>query len=86
MLVTRLRAAAVQCAPATVMFADLRGYTGMAERLPAVRVVPLLDEFFCTLAAAAKANRGTVFHTAGDEIMVGFGVDDASGAGQVIFR
>ena len=79
MLVTRLRAAAVR--PVTVLFADLRGYTGMAERLPALKIVPLLDEFFCTLAAAAKAQGGTVFHTAGDEIMVGFGVDDASGTG-----
>ena len=82
MLVTRLRApAAVQCARVTVLFADLRGYTGMAERLPALRVLPLLDEFFCTLAAAAKSHGGTVFHTAGDGIMVGFGVDDASGGG-----
>jgi class 3 adenylate cyclase len=53
----------------------------MAERLPAVRVVPLLDEFFLTLAAAAEAHGGTVFHTAGDGIMAGFGVDDANGCG-----
>ena len=82
MLVTRVRAPdAVHSARVTVLFADLRGYTGMAERLPAVRVVPLLDEFFLTLAAAAETHGGTVFHTAGDGIMAGFGVDDASGSG-----
>ena len=33
-------------ARATVLFADLRGYTGLAERLAPARIVPLLDEFF----------------------------------------
>jgi len=40
-IVTRVRPPPVtQTAQITVLFADLRGYTGMAERLPAVRVVP----------------------------------------------
>ena len=42
---------------------------------------PLLDEFFLTLAGAAEVHGGTVFHTAGDGIMAGFGVDEASGSG-----
>jgi adenylate cyclase len=46
----------------------------MAERLPAARVVPLLDEFFRTLAAATANYGGTVFHMAGDGMMAGFGV------------
>jgi adenylate cyclase len=65
-----------------VLFADLRGYTGMAERLPAVRVLPLLDEFFRILAAAVEAYGGTVFHMAGDGMMAGFGVNEQSGTGQ----
>jgi adenylate cyclase len=64
-----------------VLFADLRGYTGMAERLPAARVVPLLDEFLRTLAAAAETFGGTIFHMAGDGLMAGFAVDDESGSG-----
>jgi adenylate cyclase len=64
-----------------VLFADLRGYTGMAERLPAVRVVPLLDEFLRTLAAATETFGGTVFHMAGDGMMAGFGVDQKNGGG-----
>jgi adenylate cyclase len=74
--VTRVRPAAVRTARVTVLFADLRGYTGMAERLPAPQVVPLLDEFFRVLAAATETNGGTVFHMAGDGMMAGFGVDD----------
>ena len=65
----------------TVLFADLRGYTAMAERLPAVCIVPLLDEFFRTLATATKIHGGTVFHMAGDGMMAGFGVNDGSGPG-----
>jgi len=69
----------VRSALVTVLFADLRGYTGMAERLPAVRVVPLLDEFFRLLAGATNANGGQVYHMAGDGIMAGFGVKSKSG-------
>jgi adenylate cyclase len=82
--VTRVRApAAVQLARVTVLFADLRGYTGMAERLPPARVVPLLDEFFRTVAAAIETHDGTVFHMAGDSIMAGFGLDDERAHGAV---
>jgi adenylate cyclase len=66
----------VRTAHVTVLFADLRGYTGMAERLPAVRIMPLLDEFFRTLATATETYGGTVFHIAGDGLMAGFGVND----------
>ncbi len=60
-------------ARATVLFADLRGYTGLAERLPPAQLVPLLDEFFGVLAKAATLHGGTVFHMAGDGMMAGFG-------------
>jgi len=53
-IVTRVKPTAVRTACVTVLFADLRGYTGMAERLPAVRVMPLLDEFSRTLAAPPR--------------------------------
>jgi adenylate cyclase len=82
MMITRVRAAAaVHTAQVTVLFADLRGYTGMAERLPAIRVVPLLDEFFRILAAATANYGGTVFHMAGDGMMAGFGVNGETGHG-----
>jgi adenylate cyclase len=82
MVVTRiLPPAAVRAARLTVLFADLRGYTGMAERLPAMRVVPLLDEFIRTMAHAVELHGGTVYHVAGDGMMAGFGVNSASDAG-----
>jgi adenylate cyclase len=83
MIVTRLRApTVVHTTRATVLFADLRGYTAMAERLAPARVLPLLDEFFHVLAAATATSGGEIFHMAGDGIMAGFGmnIDDAVGA------
>ena len=66
----------VETTCATVLFADMRGYTGLAERLPAGRVVTLLDEFYGVLASATEAYDGEVFHMAGDGMMAGFGVRD----------
>ncbi len=78
MMVSRVRVRDVQTARVTVLFADLRGYTALAERLPAIRVVPLLDEFFKVLTSATVEFGGEVFHMAGDGIMAGFGVRTTS--------
>ena len=81
-LVTRVRTAPLlRTANVTVLFADLRGYTGMVERLPAARVVPLLDEFVRVLGGAANKFGGEIYHMAGDGIMAGFGVHEESNGG-----
>ena len=59
---------------AAVMFADLRGFTGLSERLSPHEVVPLLNEYFSLLTEITFSHEGTVFHMAGDCLMVGFGV------------
>jgi adenylate cyclase len=71
----------VETTCATVLFADMRGYTGLAESLSPARVVLLLDEFFGVLASATEAYGGEVFHMAGDGMMAGFGVRDPSQQG-----
>lgn len=53
----------------------------MVERLPAARVVPLLDEFVRVLGGAANEFGGEVYHVAGDGIMAGFGVNAESDSG-----
>ncbi len=68
------------CAPdyarvcCTVLFADMRGFTALAEHLGPDQVVPLLNDFLSLLAAATAEHGGTVFHVAGDGLMAGFGV------------
>lgn len=79
--VTRVTRSLARTARATVLFADLRGYTGLAERLPPAHIVPLLDEFFAVLAAATALHRGKVFHMAGDGMMAGFGMETGGGSG-----
>lgn len=59
---------------ASVLFADMRGFTGVAEQLAPPQVFELLNEFFTTLTSAAFEHQGTVFNMAGDSLMVGFGV------------
>jgi len=66
---------------AAVLFADMRGYTSLAERLRPARLVALLDEFFIVLARVTMAFGGEVFHIAGDGMMAGFGVRDPTGSG-----
>jgi class 3 adenylate cyclase len=61
-------------AHAVVLFADLRGFTSIAERLSPDAVVLLLNEYFSLLTAITFRHDGTIFHMAGDCLMVGFGV------------
>lgn len=57
-----------------VMFADMRGFTRISERLSPTDVVPLLNEYFGLLTEITVDHGGTVFNMAGDGLMVGFGV------------
>jgi adenylate cyclase len=61
-------------ARAVVLFADLRGFTSISEQLEPTHVVPLLNEFFSLLTEITFRHEGTVFHMAGDCLMLGFGV------------
>ena len=61
-------------AHAVVLFADLRGFTSISEQLEAQHVVPLLNEFFSLLTDITFRHEGTVFHMAGDCLMLAFGV------------
>ena len=56
------------------LFADLRGFTRLSETVPVSSIVPMLNEFFAELTAAAHDNEGTVFSMAGDSLLVGFNV------------
>ena len=65
---------------ATVLFVDLRGYTGLAERVPPADLVPMLDEFFRLLADTVLRHDGDVFHVAGDGMLAGFGLEPPGAA------
>lgn len=59
---------------AVVMFADMRGFTRMSEKLAPQEVLSLLNEYFSLLTEITFRHDGTVFNMAGDCLMIGFGV------------
>lgn len=57
----------------TVMFADLKGFTNLAERYPAEEVVKILNQFFLAMTRVIFLYRGTFDKFIGDAIMAYFG-------------
>jgi adenylate cyclase len=57
----------------TVLFADIRGFTAMAETMRPEEVVQLLDEFFDHMVEVILRHQGTIDKFLGDGMMVIFG-------------
>lgn len=57
----------------TVLFADIRGFTPLSERLDPKEISALLNEYFNKMTEVAFRNRGTVDKFIGDAIMLIFG-------------
>ena len=67
------------------MMTDLRGFTSLAERLPADRVVKLLNRYLAAMVPVIRQYQGTIDEFIGDAIFVLFGApvwheDDAERA------
>ena len=58
---------------ATVLFCDLRGFTAVAEALPAERVLEMLNRYLTTMSEAILDKGGTVVSFQGDGLMAVFG-------------
>jgi class 3 adenylate cyclase/tetratricopeptide (TPR) repeat protein len=64
---------------ATVLFADIAGYTALCGRLDAEQVQALLNEFYAAMDGAVVAHGGTVIDHAGDGVLAAFGAPVAHG-------
>jgi adenylate cyclase len=66
----------------SVLFADVRGFTGIAERLGPTELAALMHDFFTCMTEVVRAHRGTLDKYMGDALMAFWGapVDDAEHA------
>lgn len=58
---------------ATAMFVDLRGFTALTERLPAARVVDVLNEYYAIVERVCEAEGGIITQFLGDGVVIVFG-------------
>jgi len=63
-----------------VLFTDVRGYTALAEALPAYDIVHLLNRFFDAAGQRIEAVGGRVDNYMGDALMALFGLDGQADA------
>jgi adenylate cyclase len=61
---------------ATVLFADIRGYTRLVETTPGPVVIRLLDGYLAEMIDVIFRHQGTVEQLIGDEIVVLFGLTE----------
>ncbi|TAG33001.1 MAG: adenylate/guanylate cyclase domain-containing protein [Verrucomicrobia bacterium] len=62
----------------TVLFADLRGFTALAESLPPRELVRLLNRYLDRMSGAIEGSGGVIDKYIGDEIMALFGAPVAA--------
>lgn len=63
---------------ASVLFADIVGFTGISEKLPPEEIANLLNEYFSYISSIAQIHNGHIDKFMGDCAMVVFGVPDQS--------
>ena len=62
---------------ATILFADISGFTSMSEKMSAEEVTMLMNECFEMMNSIIESNEGTVDKFIGDCVMVTFGAQKA---------
>jgi adenylate cyclase len=61
----------------SILFQDIRGFTGLSERLDPAALLKLLNQFFTEVVAAVEAEGGVVKQFVGDGVMALFGAPQA---------
>ncbi len=82
----RIRRGDVETIRAVLWLSDMRGFTGLSERLPPPEVVGLLNRFFDAQVPAIRAQGGEVLKFMGDGLLAIFRLDPAEGAAAACAR
>ena len=64
--------------PVTILFADIRGFTNLCDRMAPEAVVPVLNGYFERMSVAISENHGRVTELVGDGILALFGALEAN--------
>ena len=70
----------VESIRAVLWYADIRGFTGIADSTPGLVLIELLDEVFEALAAPLRPRGGQVLKFLGDGILASFPFEDSNRA------
>ena len=70
----------VESIRAVLWYADIRGFTAIADRWPGLAVIELLDEIFEALCAPLRRRGGQVLKFLGDGLLATFPCDEATRA------
>jgi adenylate cyclase len=69
---------AVESLRAVLWYADIRGFTALADAMPGAALVDLLDDVFETLTAALRRHGGQVLKFIGDGMLAAFPFEEAT--------
>ncbi|HET8727222.1 MAG TPA: adenylate/guanylate cyclase domain-containing protein [Alphaproteobacteria bacterium] len=72
-----VRRGRTQVINAAILWADLRGFTLLADTVPRGRLVAMLDDYFECMAAPVERHGGQVLKFMGDGMLATFAFDDA---------
>lgn len=59
-------------ATATILYADIEGFTSIAEQMPPQRIVEMLNEYFSTTVKIIEKNHGVITQFQGDAMLATF--------------
>ena len=74
----------VETISAMLWYADIRGFTTMADNMPGPAVIELLDDVFETLATCLRPRGAQILKFLGDGMLAIFPFEDARAAGDVL--
>jgi adenylate cyclase len=61
---------------AVIMMTDMRGFTGLSDRLPGDAVIELLDDYFDAIVSPVEEKKGEVLKFIGDGVLAIFPAED----------